>query len=176
MKKLKAKFQKCFGIPIPKIMLPEENLAALDRKHEDVLLFGSRIAIQKPFLVQGDIGQFIESCPEGYFLIGFWGHGVNSYAFYYSRVDSWSKVFFRLPYGGVYMDNEKMARCIREFLTHYFEFEQEIMEKVRTLLAIESMGVSYYKIVMPGCKTFEFEESLFENPNFREKFGYLFNA
>lgn len=176
MDKLKATFQKCFGIPIPKIMLPEENLSPLDGKPEDALLYGSGIAIQKPLLVQCDIRQFIESCPKGYFLIGFWGHGVNSYAFYYSRVDSWSKLFFRLPYGGVYMDNEEMARCIREFLNHYFDFEQEIMEKVRTIVAIESMGVGYYKIVMPGCKTFESEESLFEDPNFKEKFGYLFNA
>ena len=196
MKKLKSTFQECFCFSIPQIMLlgeklfpldgkrvkdhhgknQKENLVPSDSKSEEALLFGSRTALQGPYLLQGNIGRFIESCPEGYFLIGFWGHGVNSYAFYYSRVDSWSKVFFRLPYGDVYMDNKKMARYIREFLTHYCDFEQELIGKVEKLIAIESMGDGYYEVVMPGGKTFELDESLFGKPNFKEKFGHLFDA
>ena len=57
------------------------------------LLVGSEQASKNPMLIQGDISEFLKSAPEGYFLSGYWGHGVNSYAFYYSRVDSWSRVF-----------------------------------------------------------------------------------
>lgn len=137
MDKLMRTFEKCFGIPIPEIMLPKEMLLSWDNS----LLFGSSIArsCKELYLVQACITNFIESCPEGYFLIGFWGHGVNSYAFYYLRVDFWSKIYFRLPYGGVYMDNEKNAKHIREFLINFIAFEKELVGNVKSLIAVESM-------------------------------------
>jgi hypothetical protein len=167
MNKLIETFKKSFGTSIPRIMLPKEEIFPLDNKNsEEAFLFGSKIARKEQFLSGGDIGSFIESAPKGYFLIGFWGYGVNSYAFYYSRVDSWSKIFFRLPYGGIYMDNEKMGKCVREFLTSYFKFERRIKKRVKTLIAVESMGEGYYKIELPDGEAFELEESLFENAEF----------
>jgi len=168
MKNLEIVFKQSFGFSLPQSLLPQEKLLPLEEDPEESLLFGSPSAVLKPFLVQGDIKSFIDSSPEGYFLIGFWGHGVNSYAFYYSRVDHWSRIFFRLPYGGVYMENEKMARQIREFLTRYIAFEKSIMGKISSFIAIESMDEGYYRLVSKEGKTIELKESLFCNPEFKE--------
>jgi len=176
MNKLIETFKKSFGTSIPRIMLPKEEIFPLDNKDsEEAFLFGSKIAREEQFLIQGDIGPFIESAPKGYFLIGFWGHGVNSYAFYYSRVDLWSKIFFRLPYGGIYMDNEKMGKYVRQFLTSYFQFERRIKKRVKTLIAVESMGEGYYEIELPDGKSFELKESLFEHAEVMKIFSGIIN-
>ena len=172
MEKLKKAFGKSFGIPIPEIMLPREELLPLDN-----LLFGSSVAksFKELYLVQGSITNFIESCPKDYFLIGFWGHGVNSYALYYLRVDSWSKIFFRLPYGGVYEDNEKNARHIREFLINFFAFEKELVGKIKSLIAVESMGEGSYKVVTFDGKEISFKGTLlYSSSMLKEKFACLF--
>jgi hypothetical protein len=114
MKKLKSYFYESFGIPIPEYMLPDIELVPIyDEDPDETFLFGSPMAVKKPYLIQSEIDLFIDCWPKEYFLIGFWGHGVNSYAFYYLRADSWSNIFFRLPYGGIYMDNEENAGYIR---------------------------------------------------------------
>jgi hypothetical protein len=176
MKKLEEIFMNSFGFSIGEELLPEdvaESLVPLGGKAEESLLFGSPSASQKRYLVQADIREFIDTAPEGYFLIGFWGHGVNSYAFYYSKVDSWSKVLFRLPYGGVYMENHKMAECIRKFLRNYMRFKKFIRDKALSLIAIDSMSEGYYKLEMPRGKTIELKESLFENPDFQQRLSVI---
>ena len=170
MKKLKSAFKDAFGVPIDQIIPLEKNLLPIDSQSDVAYLFGSPIAVENPYLIQGSIGHFIESSPEGYFLVGFWGHGANSYAFYYSFVNSWKKVFFRLPYGGVYMDNKKMAKYIIAFLTLYFKFEQKIEGKVSEFIAVESMYEGFYRIVMPDNNSLEFRESFFAEPEFEKNF------
>ena len=91
----------------------------------------------------------------GYFLVGFWGYGANSYAFYYSIVDSWKRVWFRLPYGGVYSDNKKRANDIIKFFPKYFDFQEKLSGKVKKLIAMESMGVGYYKVELLDGGTLE---------------------
>jgi len=54
------------------------------------------------------------------------GYGANSYAFYYSRIDEWSHIFFRLHCGGVYSNFEKDKTQLRKFLKNYFLFEPEL--------------------------------------------------
>ena len=170
MEKLQQAFQKCFGFPIP---YPEQQLQAIEGRP---LLFGSPIALEKQFLIQGHIDEFLESCPEGYFLIGFWGHDLMSHGFYYSRVDSWSKIFFRLPYAGAYYDTKdvkEMARCVREFLIQFAEFEKQISKRAKTLIAVESMWDGYYKVVMLNGKIYEIERSLFKSCNLLKELSYL---
>jgi len=169
MDKLKAVFQECLGFPIPQSMLRGKKLVPLYEKPGECLLFGSLVAVQNSYLVQGYINNFIESGPEGYYVLGFWGHGVNSYAFYYSLVDKWRKLFFRLPYGGVYMDNKKAAKRIRIFLTKYIDFEKDIRNKVKHIIAVDSMWEGYYKISYKDGRCFELKESLLENPEFQNK-------
>jgi hypothetical protein len=40
------------------------------------------------------------------------------------RVDSKSKIFFRLHYGGVYMDNKNEAEHISKFLPEFFDLRR----------------------------------------------------
>jgi hypothetical protein len=173
MRFLKETFQRAIGMPLPKIPMNEGELIPLDDKSEKCLLYGSKVAAQNPYLIQGGIGEFIRKSQEGYFLIGFWGHGINSHAFYYSRVDSWSKVFLRLGYGGGYMDNALEAKYIKDFLIRYFDFENKIQSHVKKLIVIESMMEGLYKAILPNGEEYEIRESLLRKPNFEDRFGHL---
>jgi hypothetical protein len=171
MRRLTAFFQQSFGISLPRVVvLPHEELICLT---EDGLLYGSATAKQKPYLIQGDIHDFISSDDKGYFFIGFWGHGINSYAFYYGRIDEWSHIFFRLPYGGGYMDNRIAARRVRMFLSNYFAFEPELKDKAKTIIAIDSMGYGNYTMVLLDGRLVSLEESLYKNADFSGKFSHL---
>lgn len=168
--KLQQVFQNVFGFPIP---FTEQDLQPIEGKP---FLFGSPIALQKQFLLQGFIDEFLESCPKGYILIGFWGHGLMSEGFYYSRVDSWSKIFFRLSYTGAYNTIEEIkekVRCVREFLTQYVKFEKKISKRAKSLIAVESMGDGYYQIVMLNGKTYEIDRSLLVDCNLLKELSDL---
>ena len=71
------------------------------------------------------------------------------------------------------MDNEYMAKCICNFLAKYFEFEKKLNGKAESLIAVESMGSGYYKIILSDYKLIELKESLFYEPKFEEKMGSL---
>jgi len=170
MEKLKSLFQQCFGIAMPKDILINEPLVPLSLSNEsEQYLWGSKIATEKQYLIQGHIDSFIEEVPEGYYLIGFWGHGVNSYAFYYSMVGEWRRIFFRLPYGGIYIDNEMAGKQVRGFLEKYIDFEKSLAGSVKSLIAVDSMRSGYYKIIKNDGQIIELKESFFENPNFKER-------
>lgn len=171
MRALREFFQKSFGVPLLPTLVPgEQELFCLTR---DNLLYGSAAALERQYLKQMDIRDFIASDEKGYFLLGYWGHGINSYAFYYSRIDEWSHILFRLGYGGVYGDEEKDAKRVREFLTNYFAFEPELKSKVKSMVAIDSMGDGEYKITKPDGSLIRLDESLYHNPDFRGKFSHL---
>jgi hypothetical protein len=172
MKKLLSLFQEAIGIPIPEEILNNVKLVPLDGKDEtDSLLWGTESTLNNMYLIQGLINSFLTSCPEGYYLVGFWGHGVNNYGFYYSRVDNSRKILFRLPYGGVYMDNKLMAKQVREFLISYIKFEQSIAPDIKSLIAVDSMEEGYYKFILTNEKTTELKESFLNNPNFKDRFN-----
>ena len=171
MRRLRTFFLESFGISLRQVVdLPQEELFCLS---ENGLLYGSAIAFKKNYLVQGDIHDFITSDAKGYFLMGFWGHGINSYAFYYSRIDDWSHIFFRLAYGGVYMDDAERATKVREFLSKYFAFESELKHKTKSIVAIESMGYGNYIFTLPDGRLVSLKESLYWNADFKGKFNYL---
>lgn len=164
MNELKNAFQTSFGIPIPDAWIQGKQLFPIEQGSN--LLMGSQLAVREPYLIQGQIAKFLKTSPPGYYLIGFWGHGVNSYAFYYCRVDEKSKVFFRLPYGGVYMDNDQRAKQIREFIVAFLAFEQSAMPTVTELIAVESMGISKYKVVYADGRVVEQTDNFFTDSFF----------
>jgi hypothetical protein len=157
-------FQTAFSISLATLPVP----AGLVRIFPDGMLFGSAIAQQEPLLTQSDVHKFIEHAREGYFLIGFWGHGVNSYAFYYVRDDPRSRVYLRLPFGGVYMDSEENAARIARFLPALLEFERTQLEDGSTLLAVDSMGAGDYRVTTRDGVRLEYGFSLFGNPKFSD--------
>ena len=173
MKRLEAFFWESFGISLWQVVPhPNEELFCL---RENGLIYASATARQKPFLVQSDIDEFINSNDNGYFLIGFWGHGINSYAFYYSRIDDWSHVFFRLAYGGMYMDNVEAGRQVRGYLSNYFAFEPELKHQTKSIIAIESMGYGNYMFTLLDGRLVSLKESLAANGDFSGKYNDLVN-
>ena len=174
MKRLRTFFRDSFGISLSRVIdLPQEELFCLT---ENGLLYGSVTAFKRAFLVESAIDEFIASDDKGYFLLGYWGHGINSYAFYYSRIDQWSHIFFRLPYGGVYMDDMEAARKVREFLSNYFAFEPELKIKVKSLTAIDSMYSGDYSITLLDGRLVRMKESLYHNADFKGKFSHLLQS
>ncbi len=174
MEKLKEAFEKAYKFPLTEIINLPDNLVPLyPERGEDNYFFYSQIAEENQFptyRAQGEIESFLELAPQGYFQVGFWGHGVNSYAFYYARVDNWSKIFFRLPYGGVYMDNEIEGEQGRKFLTNYFQFEERIMGKAKVITAVDSMGEGYYRVSVSENKEIEVKESIYHDGDFNRHF------
>ena len=136
MQRLQKAFEEAFIIPFSILPLPEHELFSMG---EDDLLFGSEEAVRTPILRAGDIGRFMAECSPGFFMVGFWGYGVNSYAFYYSRIDQQSKIYFRLAYGGIYTNNEKAVKDIAKFLPAFFKFEGEIRGLGYHLVAVDAM-------------------------------------
>ena len=168
MQELKKAFKKAFNIPFSALPLPEYKLFPIG---EDELLFGSEEAVRTPILRVGDNDRFMIKCSPGFFMVGFWGHGVNSYAFYYSRIDQLSKIYFRLAYGGVYTNNEKAAKEIAKFLPTFFKFEAEIKGLGYHLVAVDAMWEGWYQVTTPEGKRKEYNKSLLEHPKFSEVLG-----
>ncbi len=164
-------FEESIGMPFPSEMLPYVQLAPVFGDLDDSPLVGTPPAVEHPCLEQGDIETFIASGPDGYVMVGFWGHGVNSYAFYYVLADSWRKVFLRLPYGGVYMDNDEQAKLIRSFLPAYAEFERLLQDKAESLEVVDSMGEGHYRVRLKDGRVLERQGSMLQDPGFRSAFG-----
>jgi len=165
---LRKYVEEVIGMPLSLLLPKDKKLFPLDNADPDkAYLFGSKEAKQRTYRIQANILPFIQECPEGYFLLGGpWGYGINSYALYYSRVDFWSKIFFRLPIGGCYMNDEREGKRIREFLTSYFEFEKHIRGNAKLFIAVDSMWSGEYRILFNNGNAFELGETLLAKPDF----------
>lgn len=98
----------------------------------------------RPTLVQTQLGDSLEKKP-GYFMAGFWGHGVNSYSVYLARTTERSRLFLRLPYGaGAYAGKGERERALERLERFYWLAETLPVAHV-TLL--DSMGTAHYELV-----------------------------
>jgi hypothetical protein len=170
MKKLRKAVESAFDIPFDRLGLPA-TLQRLDPADPGGFLYGSPEAATRGVLVQGDIDAFVTEAPMGYCQVGFWGHGVNSYAFYLTRVTPGSRVHFRLPYGGAYGDERKDAGRVREFLLAFLEFEAAVQIAGGELLAVESMGIGRYRLSLPNSRVTTNEDSMMRSPEFGRVLG-----
>lgn len=148
LEELNKYIKKNFNFSLNDIPIPKTKLYPISTK-QGGLLIGTRNAVKHPYLTGGiDCFSNRNWKHSPYFLIGFWGHGVNSYAFYYVRADKKTKIFFRLPYGGAYMDNEAEAKRIPKFIFDFFEFEKKLNPHLGRLYADESMWSGDYEIIL----------------------------
>jgi hypothetical protein len=138
-------YERAFGSSMP-FVIPE----GCEPLIHDGLLVGRRVG--GGLLVQADLGRVAE-LPEGAFQAGFYGHGANSYAFYFCEVTRDRRVFFRLPYGGVYMDNARAARRIASFMAAYAALRTHPGDALAHLFAVESMGKRRYEARFVSGKT-----------------------
>lgn len=51
------------------------------------------------------------------------------------------------------MKNKAMAKQVREFLLRYFELENSIQSQVNSLIAVKSIWIGYYKLIMKDGKS-----------------------
>jgi hypothetical protein len=160
---LRRRFESSFGFPLPAEIEGVETLRPVDARG---LLLGSAAAVPRVYLTQGDVDDFVEGAPDGYRVAGFWGHGINSYGFYYCRADAKTRIFFRLPYGGVYGDPEADGARVRVFLTAWIDYERRVGPDARRLLALESMGAGHYRIETGSGAVLECTRSLLGDPRF----------
>lgn len=129
-----AKFPELLGRPFPLPVLPRLGLVAVG-----TLLTGTW-KLHPPLLDMAALGGLRE-VPAGFFQIGFWGHGMNSYAFYFCETTRHRRVFLRLPYGGVYMDEERQRRLVLGVLDACASFDQlSGASEVAELEVVDWMG------------------------------------
>lgn len=167
METLRKYVEDYIGIPLSLVIPIDIELFPLDETDPDkAYSFISKQAQGNIYWIQAHIGSFLQNAPVGYFLFGHMGHGVNSYAIHYARVDEWSKVFFRLGIGGCYMDDDKQAKRIREFLPKFFDFKKRIRDKTKMLIAVDSMWSGLYRVLLHNGDALELGETLLDNPNF----------
>jgi hypothetical protein len=163
MDDLRRAFEKTLGISFSTLPIPELPLVRIF--DERTMLYGTQAAKLRPVLYSEQVHDFAVGKFPGYFLVGAWGYGVNSYAFYYVRDDGRSRIYFRLAHGGVYMDNEAQAAHIASFLPAFFAFESAQRCAGASVLAIDAMGWGLYRVSRDG-QVREHFGSLFASPGF----------
>jgi len=131
-------------------------------------LIATRVAQNDPLLVQGDLNS-IEDAPVGYGLAGFWGHGINSYAFYFQTVSDNRRLFARLPYGGAFEDNTQCQVDIKNYLSALLEFESNDLSRYDTLTTIESMGWGHYRVEKQVGDVYEVRDSFGDPKDLRKR-------
>lgn len=167
--KIKDLIESVFDIHFSMIPLPKSDIYELPYSN----LIGSRDAIKNRYLVQASIDDLLKLDYNNYFLMGFWGHGVNSYAFYYLRADSKSNIFLRLPYGGAYMDNDKEKVCIKNYLTRFFSLEMKLSPISDHILALETMGASNFEVKLKNGKKFNYRHSFYYSEEKYKEFSEM---
>jgi hypothetical protein len=142
--RLSELFQKEMGVPLP-LRLPGDCEPVPGAPGLVGVLRG-----ESPVLDMSDLGR-IRSLPAGFFQAGFWGHGVNSYAFYWCEVTDRVRVFLRLPYGGAYMNPEKERANVLRALFAVREFlHSDAAQEAELLLVASWMGSGGVVATYPG--------------------------
>ena len=139
---LRAFYFEWIGQLWPEGLIPLEA----DLHHVAQMLFGSPAVMEHRYRVHADVDTFMREAPEGHFAIGFWGHGIQSHAFYVQRVESWCRVYLRLPFGGAYSDNKLQASHLHRVLLWLPGFLRDARRQCRHLQLVDSMGGGYLKM------------------------------
>lgn len=160
--KLRAAFAKRIGMALPEQLLAGVPLC--DTLGNGMLL-ASASSVDRLYLQQGFIKTFFANAPVGYRCIGFWGHGINTHAFYWCARDEDRSVFLRLAIGGAYMDNAAQARGIRAFLPAFLDFADTVRQRGGQLTVVDSMGTERYVVTYPGVQPREVQLSMVCRPD-----------
>ena len=113
-------FENIFRFRIPDRFMPDGSLISLGQ-----IMFGNDVVVSQavmpphPYTNQSD---FLERQPQGYYAIGHWGHGLNSYRFCYRVAERNRVIWLEIPYGGVFQNEEQDARDIESYLSELVSF------------------------------------------------------
>jgi len=89
---------------------------------------------------------FFHNAPDGYFLTGFSGHGLNSYACYLCYVDGAKKIYLRMPFGNLYANIDEETAHIRKIFEGLTNFLVETDGLIKNMIFMEVMGGTFYEI------------------------------
>jgi hypothetical protein len=106
--------------PLPPAMAP-----ALMKCTDNV--FATRKLEQTPYLLEHFRSEVRREAVADYALVGFDGHGVNSWAVHYYLVDGALALFMQLAWGGAYMDPAEA----REAIATAFAWAERLQERIR---------------------------------------------
>jgi hypothetical protein len=149
---LLASYTERIGQTMPHGLIPTD----LKIQWMGQLLFGSGVALEdRPYRVQSDVDDFLQEAIEGHFAIGFWGHGIQSHAFYIQRVEPWCRVYLRIPYGGIYSDCQEQAIKLHQVLLWLPEFLREARSQCRHLKLVDSMGDGQLRVESDDGEIYE---------------------
>lgn len=141
------------------------------------LLFGSGVALEdRPYRVQPDVEDFLLEAIEGHFAIGFWGHGIQSHAFYIQRVEPWCRVYPRIPYGGIYSDCQEQAIKLHQVLLWLPEFLREARSQCRHLKLVDSMGDGQLRVESDDGEIYECQYNVSKMASKLSKMSDLFGT
>ena len=98
------------------------------------------------------VPDFMEE-PATYAMAGFWGRGVNSYAFYLVDKREDHRRFFRLTYGGAYGNPEEDAANLLQYLDGYERWRAEREASLTGSTLMHNMGIDRAELILrPGAK------------------------
>jgi hypothetical protein len=110
-------------LPFPP--LPEHLAARLVADGDHV--FASRKLEFGPYNLELFLSEVETGDPREYAVVGFDGHGMNSWAAHYYLVQPGLALFLQLPWGGAYDDPDECRRDI----TQFFDLAGQIQEGVQ---------------------------------------------
>ncbi|MBF0102862.1 MAG: hypothetical protein HQK77_18335 [Desulfobacterales bacterium] len=182
MERLKQYLEQFCGLDITSLVPQGMNLFPLDITTDanQALLFGSEHSLTKKYIVTSDYmgvfypPGFFYQAPLGYFLIGFWGHGLNSHAFYYSEITNFNRVLFRISTGGMEGNWIEDCKKIKPFLESFFEFRKDNVKKLKMIVAFEDIDgkASYVLVPKKGEPLFYSGSILFYDADFTRLWKY----
>jgi len=173
LKPLRTDFAEAFGQPFPNWMVENTDVVEIVPDRGGGYLVGDAHARARPVLVGGDLTDFVNAAPVGYLMVGLWGHGVNSHAYYYSHVEAAGRVWLRLPFGGVYMDNDDNAAAIPDFFTRLYEFLHILRDRRMRYLITHHFSSGEIHIETADGRTAEHHGTFLYYPEFERYFAEL---
>ena len=107
-------------------------------------------------LIEGDIDGFLD-LKVPYLMLGWWGHGFNSYAFYYQEISTNLTVWLRIPWGGVYSDPESDRVRLLDLLNSFNTFKTKYSPRSQASTLVHSVGSGNVICSFPQYRSEPFE-------------------
>ena len=157
------------SLKIPEQFQPSEDLFQIGP------LFFSNVNedFKEVEIIQAGIDSFFSSRPVGTYRIGYWGHGANSYGIYLQSRSKVSTLFLRLYFGGIYGDNFEALARINSYLAALSDLVDECERRGISVEVCESMGYGFYRFFTADGQGIEFEESLTDESDPRQRFNKM---
>ena len=128
--------------------LPENMTDHLQPVNEH--LFATRELPNAAYGIDSFVTQIIrDQSPEDYAVVGFDGHGINSWAAHYYLVQGPLALFTQLPWGGAYTDENKA----RQFIDSVYQKVEGIQQSVAQATTLGRIPTGWRLVVLVSSFT-----------------------